>query len=123
MFNTKYKERIKELECDLKQEQEFTKSLQKAYEDVVNSRDNLISNGITNPQSGYTAEIEAERDKMKFVFELNLVFCVERTHIGTSNEHTILAYGDPTKRLKEWHLYCSRKNHNEMADKFTKLLK
>lgn len=88
---------------------------------------------LPNFVSTYYDEINAERNKVDFAIDFDVAkaagfvsFSVERIHIGTDDEHTIIGFIEqcatpPTTH--EWTLHCSREQHNKIASQLDAITK
>lgn len=80
---------------------------------------------LPNFVSTYYDEIDAERSKVNFAIDFNaakaagfVAFCVERTQVGTRDEHTTIGFIEVRATppvTHEWSLFCSREDHNKIA--------
>lgn len=52
------------------------------------------------------------------------VLSVERIHMGTMDERTVIGYTLPeSKEIQSWYLFCSRKQHNALCEKLHETLR
>lgn len=80
---------------------------------------------LPNFVSTYYDEINAERNKVDFAIDFDVAkaagfvaFSVERIHIGTDDERTIIGFIEERStplKTHEWTLHCSREDHNKIA--------
>ena len=81
-------------------------------------------------QEGRDLQKIAERGACSFEFDFKNpdinVFSIERIDWNTSDEKTVIGYilscdihdGEHQRTLKQWYLFCSRHQHNELIEKW-----
>jgi len=80
---------------------------------------------LPNFVSTYYDEINAERNKVDFAIDFDVTkaagfvaFSIERACIGACDEYTTIGFIEVLATppvTHEWHLFCSREQHNEIA--------